>query len=542
MPQFSLVQAREAALAIIEKRWPRLFLATIHHRSTRNTPLDFNNRLWLIPIYKDDHDKIVIQKSFQVGATDWALNELFCQACRGRAVMYILPTDVLVYEFTPRRIHKLIERVPYYRRNYMLGRKDSDTKKQITIFGVDCNIVGSNSEKNFFEKPVDVLIIDEMDLCVQNNLTFAYDRLGSSATDKGYAQTIWRKLGNPSIEGTGINEIFNNSKKCEWHIKCPHCNKWQTLDWFKNFVGQEESGQYFLLERHLPSGGNDATAHCRHCNKSINRLDKGEWIAEHPESDISGYHISKLFGDPRDGIINNLFEEFLKCQYNQSRLQHFYNQILGIPFTSQGTKLDETIMGKCVEDYKMPLSSTETIAGVDVGGVFHVNISEIKNGIRRKVYIGTALDWNDLQLLVHRYKITRGVIDAEPEHHGAREFVMRHPGWYVCYYNLPDTSKNEIEIDHVTRTIRTKRTASIDESLSHWLDGRIVIPKNWMTIDNGEFLKQMKAPTRVLVEDARGNKKYEWQEGGKPDHYFHADNYERIAATMFRQGCLIGTT
>jgi len=493
-----------------------------------------------VPLYRDNSDKIVVQKSYQIGLTDWALCELFAQASAGRSVLYVLPTDVIVYEFSPRRIDKLIDYSAYLRANYLVGRKDSDSKKQKTLFGTDCHVVGSNNSKNFFEKPCDVLIIDEMDLCVQSNLTFAYDRLGASTDTSGAAREIWRKIGNPSTPGFGINDEYMNSDKKEWLLKCPHCNEWQPLDWFANVIIDEGAGKSTLKDPAFAGfhtvatgGGRDACPVCRRCNKTLNRLATGEWVAEHPDRDVSGYHASKLFGDPRSGrVILDLFLKYLKAQYDPSDLQHFYNQILGVPFTAAGTQFTLDILGACAGDYLMPVSAENTVGGCDVGGVLHLHTSTLTNGIRTKQFVGTCTDWDDLHVKCAQYGIKRGVIDALPEKHAAEEFCRTHRGWYRCFYDLGKNSPDKIRVDHTSRVIHAQRTASLDESFAHWGMGAVVVPKNWRGLDDGDFVKQMCAATRTLVEKPNGDKEYVWDEGNKPDHHQHADNYERLAAMI----------
>jgi len=504
-------------------------------RTTRGGKLEFHNRPWMIPLYDDYADRIVIQKCSQVGISDWMICEMLSQARNGKAVMYVLPTDKIVYGFTPRRLDKLILSRPYLRQNCQRKDKDSDTKTQKTLFGVDCHVVGSNAVNNFYEKPCDVLLIDELDRCTQANLPYAYDRLGSAERE------IWRKCGNPSVTNFGINKAYAESDAKVWMVKCPHCNEWQELTWFDNFVRDEGGSQFSLRDvsssfvtSSTATGTGDATPLCRKCERPIDRLAPGQWVKQKQDAVVSGYKISKPWADPRPGpIVLNLFDEFITAQANQFALQRFYNNVLGEPFKAEGAQLTLAMLAECAGEYKMPVTANNTVAGVDVGAVLHVNISEIHNGIRRKVFIGRANDYNDLQILCHRYGVIKGVIDAGPDVQGTREWCRRHPQWYRCFYNLSDTSPDTRVVDHKQRTIRVNRTASLDESYAHWATGQVEIPVDWRTADNGDFAAHMQAPTRIQVERADGSLAYVWDEGSNPDHHFHADNYERLASTLY---------
>ena len=504
-------------------------MALYHHQSTRKTSMEFHNRLWLIPIYQDHSPTIIVQKASQISITELMLCELFSQAMQGRSTLYVLPTDNLVYRFTPRRIDRLVNRVEFYRDNCGVTRKASDTKMQKTIFGVDCAFVGSGSALNFYEIPCDNLIIDEHDKCNQDNLRIAHDRL-ESATNP-----LIRIIGNPSVESEGINDHFEKSDAKEWFIRCDHCGERQPLDWFVNIV-REESTTCSLV---LPSqGGGDAGVACRRCSKAINRLAPGEWVARHQDRDVSGYHCNSIFGNPLPGTINRLYEFYLIGRTNLTAKQTFWNNRLGLPFTAAGNRLDEKVLKPCEVDYEMPLKSEVCFGGVDVGSVLHVEVSSLVDGKQRLVFAGTLpLDLNALHEICVRYNIRNGMIDALPETKFSKDFVRDHPGWYRCYYGTTDDKDMAMKIDYVERKITVGRTESFDMSLAEYLEQRMQIPRNWRSLDNGDFVKQMKAPTRVYQEP-KGNSpgRYVWTEGSQADHYRHADNYRAIAARLYGGG------
>lgn len=543
MPQ-TTEDAEKQAYHLLYQQWPRLWLAVYHHRTTRDTQMDFTDRPWLIDLYKDDSSYIVIKKASQVCISEWAFCEFFRQAMQGRPTMYILPTDRIVYEVTPRRIDRLIERVPFYRQgresrvgksNLLKGRKDSDTKSQKTLFGTDCNIVGANQVLNFFEKPVDVLIFDELDKCDQNNLVFAMDRLGSAEN------SLIRKLGNPTEANFGIDAEYEASDKKQWHIKCEHCGEWQPLDWFQNIVRQEDDGHFISL---FDDGGKDLIPLCRHCNGTLDRLADGEWIAEYPDRDISGRFVSKLFaklGADTLGLLplRSLFRTFTESRGNPSKEQHFWNNDLGLAYSAGGSKITEQVLAACCDsEYEMPMKAEGTIAGVDIGNRLHLNVSKIIDGKRKKVFVGILGDYQELHHICKRLGVQIGVMDAGPEIHEPRQFVRAHPGWYLCRYNREDkmrlTGKNryqDMDVDYVARTISINRTESLDCSFEDYVDNRIVLPFNYRSLDNGDFVKQMCMPTRIRKERPDGTFRHVWTKG--EDHHRHADNYEAIAARLY---------
>jgi len=510
-----------------------MYFAAYHHRTTRGTRLKWGTRSWLIPIYLDDHKQIVIQKSSQIGISEWALCELFSKAHAGQSVMYVLPSEEMVWRFTPRRIGRLLGAVPFYRGAIKTGGKDSNTKKQITLFGTDCHIAGSQSANNFFEIPADLLIVDELDQCNQDNINLALTRLGSSTDAEGRAVLRYRMLGNPSVSGRGITLAYEQSDQRRWLIPCA-CGHKQELDWWTHVVDQDDQGDWFL--RHDDESDWDARPVCERCGRPMDRLAQGEWVAAYPDRDVHGYRCSKLFGDGRGGpVLRGMFEQFLVSQYDQTKLQQFHNQWLGMPFKAEGTGFTrEIILGAVDDTYSMPFDCKGAVAGVDVGKTLNVMVSTPQAGHHRIVYIGTVRDFDELHTIWARYGVVRGVIDMMPEERLVRDFCRAHPGAYGCRYSLGKESKDAIVIDHRMREIKCKRTPMLDESLAHWQEGRVTVGRNVEMIDK-DFVPQMTAATRRWDERRQ---EYVWDEGSLADHYQHADNYRRIASTLYGGGGL----
>jgi len=501
--------------------------------------LCLDNRAWQIDILRDTADQIAIAKASKVGVTELMVAGVFYEASRGNTGMYVLPTHSVRSRFVTTRIDPMLLTVPHYAANVSRTRKDVDAKGEKTLFGKTWAFVGSNNPKDFYEFTADMMVIDELDQCQATSLVYAADRTGSARADR------WWKLGNPTVENSGIDAIYRASDAKVWMVRCTHCNHEQPLTWFKNFVFQDDSGHWQLrsdaqgLTSLQKSGGGgvtqDASAVCIKCGGLVDRLSQGAWVPQFAGRPVSGYQVSRLFGAPGNDnatrprpIIREEFAHWLAAQSNATKLQAFYNNRLGLPFAAEGSKITEAVLARCESDYTMPETAEATVAGVDVGSVFHVHVEQVQNGIRRKLFVGTVRDWNDLQLLCHRYGVMVGVIDAMPEQHAAKEWCEHHPGWYRCNYSVSEKGKMDIRVDHLDATIACNRTASLDESYEHWLRGQVEIPRDWRTLDGGDFVSQMCAATRVYDEDKQ---RYEWRENNQPDHHQHADNYCRLAAT-----------
>ena len=460
---------------------------------------------------------------------------------RGYSGLYILPTDAWRSTFVPNRIDRCFSETKFYRdSNQFTTSKDSDSRIMKTIHGRNWKFVGSVARNNFYEFPAQALIIDEYDLCDHSNLIYSLDRLGAAENPQ------IRMFGNPSIQGTGIDKVFDDSDAKIWMIRCEHCNEWQPLDWFANFVEQKDNGSWLLRDTSFDSDGEgDALPLCRKCSKPIDRLSSGLWVAEHPDSvTVSGYAISKLFADGRKmPVVNNLFEAWISAQGNPTSLQRFYNNILGVAYTAEGSRFTEALFESICDPDFNPIAymscNDPLVMGVDTGGDLHYHIVQITNGKEHTITAGHVRqgDYNTLDLICKEFRVFHGVIDAQGDLNSTRKFVQSHPGWYMCRY-IPSSEdlKKDMSVDYKSRTVSVNRTESIDDMYAAHMEKKIIYSKGWRSLDNGDFLKHMLAPTRIYLDPPPSSigapGRYVWDEGSKADHHFHARNYCHIAARI----------
>lgn len=484
---------------------------------------------WMLPIFLDRSLQKVFMAAVQCGKTDFCMIWTFCRLDKGLSGAYVLPTKVIRDRFIDERVNPIIERVPYYR----AAVKGMDNKAIKKFQHSTIHFLGSNVSADFFGFTIQFYIIDELDKCTTQYLGLLNDRVSSTKRLTG-KDPEWIKISNPSVAGYGIHNEYNKSDKKVWKIKCEHCNEWQSLDWFKHVVRQEDEHKFALLDGlWCTDADRDIDPLCRHCNKPLNRLQYGEWVAEFPDKEISGYHISKLFTNQT--TIRKMFCEdsdlnFVDALHNQTQLQQFYNSNLGLPYEGAGDKLQWQDFERCQADYLMPQRCTGTVGGVDVGNVLHVRIDRLVRGKRQAVFIGIVPDWNELDALFKRMGTVLFVIDSMPEIHKAREFVKAHSGGYLCEYSKNERTGGAI-INRQDKIIRANRTESLDESTAAYMDALIELPRNWKDLDNKQFVEQMMAPTRILDVE-RKPPQYVWSEDGQPDHHRHADNYCHMAAKL----------
>lgn len=538
-PESSKLLLRSCEMEIERQEHPRWFLGSRVHRTTKNEPLDFESSPFLKPIYQDESPEIVIKKAVQVGISELLICDAFAHADMGLRVFYVLPTIDLRNTFVRDRIDRPLLTVPYYR------HRTKPAKKEEAVFDVD-NVglksfgengllffVGSNSPVSFISFPADVGIVDELDKCLEiqrkqtkNNLALIPDRMVASK------HKFMREVSTPTIEGFGIDESYNRSDKKHWLIKCEHCGLAQKADFFTHIVRQSGDNVFELIDQDWTDGSaEDIGVFCKKCGKKINRLSQGEWVAEHPDRHVSGYAVSQLCSDHL--TIAKIYDTFLKGLINEYKKQRFYNSILGQAYTSAGAKLSKAMLDECVklgQFYNLPSKAEHTTMGVDVGNVLHVYICDHQDKKRRLVYAGTVKDFDELHTLIARFGVDECVIDYEPERREAKRFQKdaNCKVWLCDYSSGPQ--EVETKIDYESCFIVADRTQVLDALVADFLSQTILLPANAPSLEGGDFYAQLCASTRVFDETSG---QYRWVEGSKPDHFFHAGAYERLANDFF---------
>lgn len=516
---------------------PRFYFGSRYHRNLENLPLDFDSSPFLKGIYLDQAEELVVQKCVQIGISEMLICDALSLADTGLRVFYVLPTIELRNVFVRDRVDRVLLSVPYYR-----GRSSREFQRKEDLPEID-NVglkgfghgvilfVGSNSRISFLSFPADVVLIDERDECNSANLPMAEDRLQHSTYK-------WKRtVGVPTVEGFGVNEEYVLSDQKTFQIKCEACGEWQELDFFRNVVREVGDNEYALLDTEWTDQlDRDVQCYCHKCGAVIDRLAQGEWIKRYEDRVRSGYRINQLMSDRVE--VRGVWQSFVDAIGDMSKMQRFHNSVRGMPFTAKGVKLTRAILDECIkagQGYSLPSRAEGTTMGLDVGSMLHVWIADhpVKDK-RRTVFAGTVSSFDDAQALITRYGVQFGVVDYEPERRATREFQEKTKNCkiYLCDY-VEKARQADVLIDHEDQFIKVDRTQVLDGFVADLTGQTMLLPVNAATLDDGDFYIQLCVPTRVEETNASGVRVHRWVDGGKPDHYFHAGSYERIASMLY---------
>jgi hypothetical protein len=540
-PKHMLPGAKRREYEVAEKlltiRNHRQNFALNHHLNTRGEKMDFTHYPHIRELYNSVARIIVLQGSVQSFKSEWAVIDQLACAFSGLSVFFVLPKYEMRTTYVQNRINRPCETITEYKR--IVGESFFDSVA-IKNFGKGViKYVGSNVLADFKEFPADCIFVEEVDECDQENVEYALDRLRASKYQ------FRRYLGNPKLENKGINAFFKKSDQREWNVPCLDCGNFHELDWFtvvvRDLTDSEGNVVDYVLrdESWEPGCRRDVKCICPDCGGELERASvRGVWIAKDPDCPVEGYHISMLCS-PINAVAE-MWQKFRDAITDPALMQVFFNSYLGQPYNAVGNKVTTSLLDKAVEEgYNLVIRDNcahiegdkhEGVCsmGVDIGGVFDVRISALEpRGVRKLVYVGKLKELDEIHDLIERYNVEYCVVDSMPEITLVQDFQETAPcGVWLCRYRGEgaDRRKNYDVKDHI---INVDRTECLDRSFAALRRGKLIIPENYNSILGGQWTEEMCGPVRRVVEDTKGNPKFEWSKC--KDHQRHADSYDLLA-------------
>lgn len=459
----------------------------------------------------------VFLKGAQVGATSVImLKTLFGLVSRfyKQGALYLFPSRDDVQDFSRGRFNPLLRDNPHLERHI----EDTDTqtikrigKAVLYMRGAraTAKIQGLKRTSSRLKSiPVDRTCFDECDEMDPAMIDLALERMSHSELK----EEIY--LSTPSIPNFGVDKLFQKSDQRHWFVKCRKCGKDTCLELeFPGCLEELSDGRVIRL--------------CQRCRDREIHPKDGRWIPLYPDKakDMIGWRISqlnsffvdpakilRLFMDPPNGNLAEIYNSKLAQAHIAAENRLAVSQVLELCNPNEPMKTED----------KSPC-----YLGCDVGTLLHVVIGKPhldKGG--EIVFIGTLKDFSDLDDLMRKYNVKKGVLDALPETRLAREFADQHRGKvYLCYYQ--EHQKGGFSWNERDLTVKANRTEALDASHAELAQGKVILPKESETIH--EFARHCSNVARVLQTDPEsGSSRYVYIQTG-PDHYRHAQSYESMA-------------
>lgn len=287
----------------------------------------------------DNHPskRVVFVKSAQVGGTECGLNWVGWHIdTRMSPMLCVQPTLEMAERWSKQRLATMIEDTPTLRSKIAPARsRDSGNTTLLKEYpGGVVLIAGANSASGLRSMPAGRIFLDEVD-------AYPYELEGEGDPIKlaeARAATFPRRkvflVSTPTIESLSkIWKEWEKSDQRRYQVACPECEHWQVLEW--------EGLRW-------PDGDPmSAVYHCSGCGVGIEEhhktgmLNRGRWVAGHPERGVPGFHINALYTPIGLGLSwGELAAEADDCRHDKAKWKTFENTKLGRVTKDPTEKLD----------------------------------------------------------------------------------------------------------------------------------------------------------------------------------------------------------
>jgi len=457
----------------------------------KGEPFSFIDRPFLLDILTDWNPQIAIIACAQIGkSVTFSIKSLFAIKHLHFNLIYTMSSDSDVNEFVSSKFNKIVQANSH---EFDGMQTDNVERKEFNdrfIF-----FKGTNSKTAAISTTADVLIHDEISRSDQTAIE-TYKSRTKASPYKGR----WL-FSNPGTERDELDLAWNRSDQKEWTITCPYCKDEHYLV-FPDSIDMDKKCYI-----------------CRACKKPIedNVRRKGKWVAQNPDSKVSGYHISHLMCpwiSPEEII-----------EDSKGDPAYFNNFVLGKPYSPGDLSVTRTT----ILDIWTPksLDNGDRFIGIDVGNIKHYVIRSGQGLIK----VGRFSTWAELDEIIAFWKPKSGVIDAMPDNTAAKHYVSKYPWMQMSFFmentNNPQTivwwgenDKKGIVYSHRDRILDQMLTAMIE---ARWLIG--VTPDK----DFQEYIKHYETLRRAKVVNNKGIERYIWESTTGVDHYVFADLYSYLA-------------
>jgi hypothetical protein len=468
--------------------------------SEKGDPLDFKDHAFLLDILTDWSKNIVVKACAQVGkSVTFNYKALFACEKFKLNIIYTMPTDEDVREFVGTKTNRILGA-----NQHVFKGIQTDNIERKDINGRSIFFKGTVSRSAAISTSADLLIHDEASRSNQE----ALNTYKSRTKDSNY-KGRWL-FSNPTTERDVLDQEWQKSDQKEWCITCPNCKDVHYLT-FPDSIDKEKKCYI-----------------CKECKEPIsdNVRRSGKWIAQQPNSEISGYHLSHLIATKITA------KEVLED--SEGDQEYFHNFVLGEPYNPG----DLTVSRTTILDMWTPkdLVTGNYFLGVDVGNIKHYVLGSEKGIIK----VGKFTEWSVLEDMMKFYK-PKLVIDALPDSTMSKYFVKTYRD-ALMWYPMENANNPQLVVWYgegdKRGIIYSHRDRNIDMMIDDMVQAKFLIgvPSNKDFID---FIKHFETLRRVKATNAKGIERYVWESTTGQDHFCFAQMYYRLAVASQGNGAFI---
>lgn len=494
-------------------------------KNEKGDPIEWLDHLFLIDIYNDQSDNLVVMKPAQVGLSTLEIIKNFRDARTNHMdIIYTLPTDQDVQVFVGGKVNRIIQNNPYLK----TLTNDKDTIEQKQVGQSMIYFRGTWSKKAAIMVTADRLVHDEKDSSKQDVIADYQARLQHSK----FKQT--HVFSHPSTPNMGVDIEWQKSDQKEWFIMCPHCGFEQFLSW--NLENPKRMSVDLIRKEFV----------CKKCHGVLSKKDRaiGRWRARidralHPEIKWSGYHISLLMAPWKTA--EEIIEKYLEAESGKQTMDFFYNKVLGLPYAGSGNSVTEDMVKGAWTKEKNTFNG-RLIVGVDTG----IKLRYVAGNQEGLLGYGEMTDYmpdevnklalnQTLEYFLKMFPESIIVIDQGGDIIGSRKLREKYPGRvFLCHY-APDRKTMELirwGKGKESGNVVVDRNRIIQLVIDELHDRRWLLYNGKTVEDWHDYWLHWSHIYRIGEEDAVGVVRYKWLRSDRDD-WVHATCYWRIGVSRF---------
>lgn len=500
-----MTETAEQKLYRLREHYPTGWMKNHGIKTSTGLPFEFTDHAFMLDPINDMSPLQVWLKPPQIGASEAQIVKTFyCAKNNGWDIIYTLPTQSDVQDMAGGKINRIVAQNPD-----TIGKwvKDHDTVEQKAVGEHIIHYRGTFSQKQAMMVSSDLNVHDEVDASDPAVILQYETRLQAKADGRRWY------FSHPSLAGFGVDIYWQKSDKKEWFVKCPICEKEQTLTFPDNI---DPINKCYI---------------CSHCKAHLtdDTRRKGEWKPT-SKGEFSGYHISQLMCPWISA------EKILKDK-EEKDAQYFWNYVLGLPYVGSENKIDPSIVMRNVVS-EINSQDGQIVIGVDTGLPIHYVIGN-KEGIfyygKCKAPSDAYNPYEELEGFLKRWPKSILVSDQGGDLVGIRQLQAKYPGRvFLCYYRKDRKSTEMIKwgMDKEMGMVMVDRNRMIQMIVEQMRDvGRLRLQGS--QDDWKEFASHFGNIYRTIKETPFGNE-YVWERNG-PDHFVHSFLYLLVGLDRFSE-------
>ena len=528
--------------------------------------IDFNDHRYLLPLYMDPGQIMVLTKAAQMGATVLMLLKMlwWLKMNPNTKGGIFFPTRDGVENLSRDRLTPMIASVPEI--TEIASTEDKLGLRQIGTSSMYLLHLGGTASKD--SVPMDFIAFDEVRLVSAADIDQAQERISHSK------HAIEMYMSTAGMPGLDIDARFQRGTRHIWLSKCG-CES-----------GCDLATAFPACVINSPKHG--LQLQCPKCRWIIKNPQNGRYVAEAPDADYNSYRISQLIS--RFMPLNKLWNSY----NTTTNMQEFWNAKLGLPYIdaeNQGVGMS-TLKGCINKELQWGREESKDASqrcamGVDIGAGYamavimdysragkarlrHVEIIEQQNPDYYRDG-EPVTPFKRLYDLMEEYNVKICVCDAMPNSDLTMAFQRAFPSRvYLAFYlkggkdpvTWGDRGKQPVGLAKTGPLMKSKhkvvldRFMSISNTLGVFANHDIDVPPpgalvQICRVESGEgrgtlapeavcerlfhHLTRAVRKTTILNEETQ-EKRVEWVYSHGDPHLLHASNYAVTALDRMGKG------